>query len=88
MEFYFSGPVHGRSPYFIGPGVGQKHSNYTTNSLYSKIRKCWPLANELEQAWTGVEETDRSIISKLAQQDDCRFLLIVSPLHAIHHTES
>ena len=25
----------------------------------------WPLVNELEQAWTGVEESDRDTISSL-----------------------
>ena len=61
--------------------VGQKHRNCTSNSLYSKMDECWPLVNELEQAWTGVEETDRAIISKLAPQDKNRKLLIlVCPL--------
>ena len=37
--------------------------------------------NQLEQAWTGVEETDRAIISTLAPQDRDRALLImVCPL--------
>ncbi len=67
-------------PHVTASAVGQIHGNYTTNSLYSKIRKCRHLANELEQAWTGVEKTDRAIISKVAQQDDCRRLIIVSPL--------
>ena len=40
----------------------------------------WPLVNELEQAWTGVEETDRAIISKLAPQGSLRFLIMVCPL--------
>ena len=40
--------------------------------------------NEVEQAWTGVEETDRAIISTLAQQDRDRiFLVIVYPLRYI-----
>ena len=34
----------------------------------------WPLANELEQAWTGVEETDRATISQISSS---RFLLMV-----------
>ena len=33
--------------------------------------------NELEQAWTGVEETDRGIISKLAPQPRDRIYLIM-----------
>ena len=41
----------------------------------------WLLVNELEQAWTGVEETDRAIISKLAPQDWNRMhLIMVCPL--------
>ena len=60
--------------------VGQKHENRTTDSLYRKIEKYWPLANELEQIWTGVEATDRDIISKLALQDDHRFLIMVCVL--------
>ena len=45
--------------------------------LYSTMEKCWPLANELEKAWTGVEESDRAIISKLVLQDNHRFLIMV-----------
>ena len=44
------------------------------------MEKYWHLANELEQAWTGVEESDRAIISKLVLQDDHRFLIMVCPL--------
>ena len=37
--------------------------------------------NQLEQAWTGVEETDRAIISTLAPQDrDRAILILVCPL--------
>ena len=37
--------------------------------------------NQLEQAWTGVEETDRAIISTLAPQDrDRAILIMVRPL--------
>ena len=61
--------------------VGQKHRNLTSNSLNSQMENCWPLANALEQVWTGVEETDRAIISKLAPQDiHRRFLIMVRPL--------
>ena len=61
--------------------VGQKRKNCIPNSLYSKMEEYWPLMNELERAWTGVEETDRAIISKLAPQDRKRMLLImVCPL--------
>ena len=60
--------------------VGQKHRNCTTNSPNSKAEKYWALANELEQAWTGVEESDRATISKLVLQDNHRFLIMVCPL--------
>ena len=48
--------------------------------LYSAIWKYWPLVNELERAWTGVEGTNRAIISKLALQDNHRPLILVCPL--------
>ena len=61
--------------------VGQKHRNCTTNSLYYEVEEYWPLVNELEQAWTGVEETDRAMVSRLALQDtNCMFLIMVFPL--------
>ena len=37
----------------------------------------WHLVNELERAWTGVEETDRAIISKLIPQGNHRILILV-----------
>ena len=40
------------------------------------MKHCWPLVNKLEQAWTGVEETEGAIISKLVPQDCDRKLLI------------
>ena len=67
--------------YFHSFAVGQKHRKRTSNSLNSQMENCWPLANELEQVWTGVEETDRALISKLALQDiDRIFLIMVCPL--------
>jgi len=36
----------------------------------------WPLVNKLEEAWTGVEERDRAIISNLVLQDNYRFLIM------------
>ena len=39
------------------------------------------MVNELEQAWSGVEETDRGLISQLAPQDGtCASLIMVCPL--------
>ena len=61
--------------------VGRKHKNRTSNSHYSKMGQCWPFMYELEQAWTGVEETDRAGILKLAPQNIDRMrLIIVCPL--------
>ena len=37
----------------------------------------WTLVNELEEAWTGVEERDRAIISNLVPQDKHAFLITV-----------
>jgi len=56
--------------------VGQKHRNCTTNSLYCKSGEHWPLMDEIEQAWRGVEETDRAFISRL-DQFDIRHLILV-----------
>ena len=41
------------------------------------MEKYWPLVNELEQAWTGVEESDRAIISSLVSQHDHTALILV-----------
>jgi hypothetical protein len=56
--------------------VGQKHRYCTANSLYYKLQKRWSLVNEIEQAWTGVEESDRTIISQLVQTNH-KFLVLV-----------
>ena len=62
---------------YLGPrNIGDKHV------LYRTMEKCWPLVNELEKAWTGMEESDRAIISKLVLQDDLRFLLMVCLLRS------
>jgi hypothetical protein len=45
----------------------KKRRNYAANSLYCKSGERWPLVNEIEQVWTGVEESDRALISKLVQ---------------------
>ena len=66
------------------PPVGQPHRGCTSNSLYSKPEVFLPLAKELEQAWTGVEETDRAIISNLAPHEgDRRSLILVCFLRCI-----
>jgi len=63
--------------------VGQKHRNRTTNSLYYKPGEYWPLVNEIEQAWTGVERSDRALISKLVQ-DKLGSLILVRLSPPIH----
>ena len=65
-------PIHRQSF-----AVGKKQGICTSNSLYSKMETYWPLVNELEEAWTGVEERDRAIISNLAPQDKHAFLIMV-----------
>ena len=52
-------------------------ANIRNQKHYSVMRKYWPLVNELEQAWTSVEESDRAIISKLVLQDNHRTLILV-----------
>ena len=41
------------------------------------MEEYWPLVNELEHAWTGVEESDRAIISNLDSQYDHSALIMV-----------
>ena len=50
-----------------------------TNSLYAKADKSWALVNEVEQAWTGLEEKDQALISKYDRHDWIT-LLTVGPL--------
>ena len=51
---------------------------FTFDSRHYTMAKCWPLVNEVEKAWTGVEESDRAIISKLNH----RLLLMVCLLRS------
>jgi len=64
-------------PKCLGIEVGQKHGNCTTHLRYSKMEECWPLVNELEEAWTGVEESDRAIISNLVPRVNHSVLIMV-----------
>ena len=59
--------------YLISLGVAENQEQM----LYHVMRDSWPLVNELEQAWTSVEESDRAIISKLVLQDNHRTLILV-----------
>ena len=78
LEYLLDAPQHWPAIPFYAYQVGQKHRYCTTDSLYYKVEEYWPLVNELEQAWTGVDGTDRAIISKLAPQDrNCMFLIMV-----------
>ena len=52
------------------------------DNRYDTMVECWPSANELEKAWTGVEESDRAIISKLVLQGYHWFLLMVCLLRS------
>jgi len=56
--------------------VGETYRNDTTNSLYCKSGEYWSLVNEIEQAWSGVEERDRAIISKLLRVDVASLILV------------
>jgi len=56
--------------------VGQEHISWTTNSFYYKPGERWQLVDEIEQGWTGVEDSDRALISKL-DQASLRFLILV-----------
>ena len=72
---YLMDSVHDWPIYYsVFRGIGHEQE------FYSTMAKCWPLANELEKVWTGVEESDRAIISGLIQQGNPRFLLMVCPL--------
>ena len=75
---YLLDSVRDWSKRYIGSfAVGQQYENRATYSLYSKMEEYWPLINELEQAWTGVEESDRAIISNLISQDNHSALIMV-----------
>ena len=77
---YLLDSVHGWRPDHV---IWHSHANTgdTSTSLYCEMEHCWPLANELERAWTGVEETDRALTSKFTSQDRNRMLLVmVCPL--------
>ena len=51
------------------------------------MEEFWPLANELEQAWTGLEESDRAIISNLVSQHN-RSTLIMVCMALVRYMES
>ena len=55
------------------PRYPHTHKGYTVSY---KGGESWPLVNEIEQAWTGVEEYDRDFISNF-DQDKLRLLILV-----------
>ncbi len=67
--------------------VGQKQEHCAANLRYSKMETLWPLVNELERAWTGVEERDRAVVSNLVLPSNYSFLIMVC-LSPIHHIEA
>jgi hypothetical protein len=74
---YLVDSIHAKPAAPIGSYiVGQRLIHCTTNSLHCKLDECWTVINEIEQAWTGVEGSDRAIISDLVQ-GDCRSLIMV-----------
>jgi len=77
LEYLLDSVCHWPRYLSIPIDVGQKQGNCTTNSLYSKMDTYWPLVNELEEAWTSVEERDRAIISNLVRRDNHSVLIMV-----------
>ena len=77
LEYLLDSVQYWPETYIWDFAVGQKQGNRTTNSLYDKMETYWPLVNELEDAWTGVEERDRAIISNLIPQRKRPFLIMV-----------
>jgi hypothetical protein len=61
---YFLDSAHAWPAPDSGIAVGEDSKNWTS-SLYCKSGECWSLVNEIEQAWTGVEESDYTFISQL-----------------------
>ena len=79
LEYLLDLRHDGHAPDFTGYNVGQGRRYCTSNSFYCKTVKRLSLMNEIEQAWTGVEESDRAIVSQLAK-DYKGFLIEVCPL--------
>ena len=74
LEYLLDSVHYWPTTYTCTFAVSQKQGKCTTHSLYSEMEKYWPLVNELEEAWTGVEESDRAVISNL---DNRGFLIMV-----------
>ena len=61
------------------PHGTSKGGSCTSSSFYCEPVNSWSLANRIEQAWTGVEESDRAMVSQLAKGHQ-RLLIQVCPL--------
>ena len=77
LEYLLDSVHEWRYVLFRFSAVCQKQGNRSADSLYSKMEKYWPLVNELEQAWTGVEENDRAITARLVSQHNHSDLIMV-----------
>ena len=71
LEYLLDSVQHWPARYLNLGNIGRN------DRLYIIMEDWWPLANEIEKAWTGVGESDRAIISKLVPQDDHMFLIMV-----------
>ena len=49
------------------------------------MEECWRFMNELEQVWTGVEDTDRASILKLADRTRMRLIMVCPLRHTIQY---
>jgi len=57
--------------------VGEQYRSCTIHSLCFKEPVWWTLVNEIEQAWTGVEESDRAIIISTHVHANPKSLILV-----------
>ena len=76
LEYLLDSVQNWPTAYWLDRNVDQNHI------LFRVMEKCWPLVDELEKAWTGVEESDRAIISNIVLQDNVIALIIVCLLRS------
>ena len=88
LEYLFdSFPIDRHHWVYSDASVGPSIAIIATNSLFENTQVSWPLVKEVEQAWTGVEASDRASISKYDLQSHHR-LLSVGLLLSFTTTES
>ena len=88
LEYLFeSFPTNPHPQVFSNFSVGLSIEIIATNSLFENTQDSWFLVNEVELAWTGVQESDRAFISKYDLQSHHR-LLSVSLLPSFTTAES